>query len=246
MIPSLAIITRRRDRSGRLGCRHGTVGAARGGGREPRPCPSLGEWRVFPPFRGVEEPTRRLALPPAVPVDGFEGWGRGRANPRLRAFMGSEGMLPGRHTSRLVQKLDHIVTVQSGQGVGDLLRLGQVSFDVAETAAIAVPQCRGKAYDAFRFLVCAHAKTRKFPPRSMCRAAAARRPARECALAPKSHSITLSARATNVAGTVTPIPLAVLRLITSSNLVACSTGMSATLVPRRTWTICWAIISENS
>ena len=33
------------------------------------------------------------------------------------------------------------------------------------------------------------------------------------------HSITLSARATNVAGTVTPIPLAVLRLITSSNLV---------------------------
>ena len=37
----------------------------------------------------------------------------------------------------------------------------------------------------------------------------------------------------NVAGTVTPIALAVLRLITSSNLVGCSTGMSATLVPRK-------------
>ena len=60
------------------------------------------------------------------------------------------------------------------------------------------------------------------------------------------HSITLSARATNVAGTVTPIPLAVLRLITSSNLVACSTGMSATLLPRKILTICWAIISESS
>jgi hypothetical protein len=45
------------------------------------------------------------------------------------------------------------------------------------------------------------------------------RPACECALAPTSHSITLSARATNVAGTVTPIALAVLRLITSSNFV---------------------------
>jgi hypothetical protein len=65
----------------------------------------------------------------------------------------------------------------------------------------------------------------------------------ECALAPTSHSITLSARATNVAGTVTPIALAVLRLITSSNLVGCSTGMSATLVPWKSWTICRGIIS---
>ena len=46
-----------------------------------------------------------------------------------------------------------------------------------------------------------------------------------------SPIMTLSAFATNVAGTVTPIALAVLRLITSSNLVDCSTGMSATLVP---------------
>jgi hypothetical protein len=46
------------------------------------------------------------------------------------------------------------------------------------------------------------------------------------------YSITLSARANNAGGTVTPIALAVLRLITSSNLVGCSTGMSATLMQR--------------
>ena len=60
------------------------------------------------------------------------------------------------------------------------------------------------------------------------------------------HSMTLSARATNVAGTVTPIALAVLRLITSSNLVGCSTGMSATLVPRRSLRVCWSITSKKS
>ena len=60
------------------------------------------------------------------------------------------------------------------------------------------------------------------------------------------HSITLSARTNNVSGTVTPIALAVLRLITSSNLVACSTGMSATLVTRRTWTTCRAIASNKT
>ena len=47
-----------------------------------------------------------------------------------------------------------------------------------------------------------------------------------------AYSITLSARANNASGTVTPIAFAVLRLITSSNLVACWTGMSATLLPR--------------
>jgi hypothetical protein len=46
-----------------------------------------------------------------------------------------------------------------------------------------------------------------------------------------AYSITLSARANNDSGTVTPIALAVLRLITNSNLVGCSTGMSATVMP---------------
>ena len=48
-----------------------------------------------------------------------------------------------------------------------------------------------------------------------------------------SHSITLSARASKASGTVTPIALAVLRLITSSNLVGCWTGRSAGLTPLR-------------
>jgi hypothetical protein len=52
-----------------------------------------------------------------------------------------------------------------------------------------------------------------------------------------TYSITLSARASNVAGTVTPIALAVLRLIQSSNLVGCSTGISAGLVPWKSLTI---------
>ena len=45
------------------------------------------------------------------------------------------------------------------------------------------------------------------------------------------YSITSSARTNNVSGTVTPIALVVLRLITSSNLVACSTGISTGLAP---------------
>ena len=52
------------------------------------------------------------------------------------------------------------------------------------------------------------------------------------------YSITLSARANNASGTAIPIALAVLRLITSSNLVGCSTGMSAILMPRNAWAIC--------
>jgi hypothetical protein len=50
------------------------------------------------------------------------------------------------------------------------------------------------------------------------------------------YSITLSARTNNAGGTVTPIALAVLRLITSSNLVGCSTGTSAGLTPRNSLT----------
>src|SRR5262249_50446671 len=48
------------------------------------------------------------------------------------------------------------------------------------------------------------------------------------------HSITSSARASSEGGTARPIVLAVLRLITSSNLVACTTGRSAGLTPLRT------------
>src|SRR5262249_33937794 len=47
------------------------------------------------------------------------------------------------------------------------------------------------------------------------------------------HSITSSARASSVSGTVRPSALAVLRLITSSNLVGCWMGKSAGLAPLR-------------
>src|SRR5262249_10814908 len=47
------------------------------------------------------------------------------------------------------------------------------------------------------------------------------------------HSITSSASASSLSGTVRPSALAVLRLSTSSNLVGCSTGRSAGLVPLR-------------
>ena len=47
------------------------------------------------------------------------------------------------------------------------------------------------------------------------------------------HLINLFARASTSGAIVTPICLAVLRLITSSNLIGCSTGRSAGLVPLR-------------
>src|SRR5262249_35747111 len=48
------------------------------------------------------------------------------------------------------------------------------------------------------------------------------------------HSITSSARASSVAGISRPRALAVGRLMTSSNLVDCTTGSSAALSPLRT------------
>ena len=47
------------------------------------------------------------------------------------------------------------------------------------------------------------------------------------------HSITSSARASRNGGTVSPIVLAVLRLMTNSNFVGCSTGRSAGFSPLR-------------
>src|SRR5262249_27600225 len=47
------------------------------------------------------------------------------------------------------------------------------------------------------------------------------------------HSITSSASASNVGGTSRPSALAVLRLMTDLNLVACSTGISPGLAPLR-------------
>src|SRR5262249_10465813 len=52
--------------------------------------------------------------------------------------------------------------------------------------------------------------------------------------APVVHSIPSSARADNVGGTSRPSIFAVLRLITNSNLVGCTTGRSAGCSPLRT------------
>src|SRR5262249_53885084 len=51
-----------------------------------------------------------------------------------------------------------------------------------------------------------------------------------------TYSITSSARASRVGGRFRPSALAVLRLMLSSNLVGCSTGKSAALTPRSTFT----------
>src|SRR5207253_2394911 len=50
---------------------------------------------------------------------------------------------------------------------------------------------------------------------------------------PPPHSITSSARASSEAGMSRPSVFAVLRLMTSSNFVGCSTGRSAGLAPLR-------------
>ena len=55
------------------------------------------------------------------------------------------------------------------------------------------------------------------------------------------YSITSSARASNVGGIVRPSAFAVLRLMSSSNLVGCSTGMSPALAPLRIRSTWWAM-----
>src|SRR5215472_10232754 len=52
-------------------------------------------------------------------------------------------------------------------------------------------------------------------------------------LAAVAHPITSSAVASRVGGTARPNALAVMRLMTRSNLVGCWTGMSPGLAPRR-------------
>jgi len=54
-----------------------------------------------------------------------------------------------------------------------------------------------------------------------------------------SYSITWSARTSSVGGTARPSAFAVFRLTSNSNLVACSIGKSAGLVP-------WRILSTNT
>src|SRR5262245_22227730 len=70
---------------------------------------------------------------------------------------------------------------------------------------------------------------------SACTSAAERqrRAADPCDERTPGHSMTSSARARSECGTVRPRALAVVRLITSSILVGCSTGSSPGFVPRK-------------
>ena len=61
-----------------------------------------------------------------------------------------------------------------------------------------------------------------------------------------AYSITSSARASSIGGTVRPSALAVIRLMTRSNLVGCSTGMSAGFVPRRILSTKLAVCCQRS
>src|SRR5262249_27367483 len=54
-------------------------------------------------------------------------------------------------------------------------------------------------------------------------------------LAASDHSITSSARASSVGETSNPSARAVTRLMTNSNLVACTTGRAAGFAPVRAW-----------
>src|SRR5262249_60560012 len=64
-----------------------------------------------------------------------------------------------------------------------------------------------------------------------------RRAAKQADELPPPHSITSSARASNVGGISRPSALAVLRLMTSRYLIRVCTGRSAALAPRRIWCI---------
>src|SRR6516225_8898107 len=63
---------------------------------------------------------------------------------------------------------------------------------------------------------------------------------------PSHHSITSSARASSVGGTVRPSILAVLRLMLSANLVGCSTGKSPGFAPFRILSTCVAARRKRS
>src|SRR5262249_46225955 len=72
---------------------------------------------------------------------------------------------------------------------------------------------------------------RREQPRSGGRGA--ERSGQAAAAKPRAHSITSSAIASSVGGTVRPSVRAIWWLMTSSNLVDCTTGRSAGLVPLR-------------
>src|SRR5262249_34711077 len=102
----------------------------------------------------------------------------------------------------------------------------------------ALDEC-GQPGKTFGIIRCEPAQENADPPHALRLGARRDRPRHRRAaeqrdeLAPPDHSMTSSARASNVCEMVRPSALAVLRLITSSNLVGCCTGRSEGLKPLR-------------
>src|SRR5262249_45099510 len=116
----------------------------------------------------------------------------------------------------------------------------RVDSHVAPVGPARLLQCLDKCYEAGLpcGIVCGQSHENTDPPHPvalLCR----RRERPRCRAAEKRdeiaplHSITSSARASSVAGTSRPSALAVVRLMTRSNLVGCSTGMFPGFAPCR-------------
>src|SRR6516162_340839 len=102
-------------------------------------------------------------------------------------------------------------------------------------------QCLDKCYEAGLpcEIVCSQSHENTDPPHPVALLRPRReRPRRRAAdqrdeLAPFHHSITSSASASSLSGIWRPNAFAVLRLMTNSNLVGCTTGKSPGLAPLR-------------
>ena len=113
--------------------------------------------------------------------------------------------------------------VESDVGSVDIAQFAHLLEKAAKIAGIRCAGCdRNKAHDRSRSSLL---RTRRQRPR--CRRAAEQRDE----LAASDHSMTSSARASRVAGTMIPMAFAALTLTINSKRVGCSTGRSAGLVP---------------
>jgi hypothetical protein len=176
-----------------------------------------------------------------------------RADNGRRGDQGRPARSAGRTGGRSTRNYSGQRVVQGVTHRGLLLRVERAHGDRHGKRSTTLIDLKFMRYGASppdtRHNAVSHARRPTGRPRTPPRASPPTSPScRSCLSRPKGgsayvYSITLSARATSVAGTVTPIALAVLRLIASSNFVACSTGISATLLPPKRWTICWAITS---
>src|SRR6266487_3645919 len=111
----------------------------------------------------------------------------------------------------------HILAVDVAGFTNALPECGQIACTIGRRRAAEEPDHRH----------CGLLRPRRERPRGRC--AAEQRYER----AAGAHSITSSAVIRMISGTVSPSAFAVLRLMTSSNFVGCSTGMSPGFAPRR-------------